>query len=126
MLAGGMTPAAREAAMAVFARDPERPLMLLSLQAGGVGLNLTAASAVVHFDRWWNPAVEAQAEDRAHRIGQTRPVRTVAYLCPDTIEERIAAILADKRALSAELVDGVSVSSLRHLDLPTLLRAVGV
>jgi SNF2 family DNA or RNA helicase len=126
MLAGGMTAAARQAAMATFARDPERPLMLLSLQAGGVGLNLTAASAVVQFDRWWNPAVEAQAEDRAHRIGQTRPVRTVAYLCPDTIEQRIATILAEKRALSAELVDGVAVSGLPHLDLPTLLRAVGM
>lgn len=86
---------------------------------------MTAATAVFHFDRWWNPAVEAQAEDRAHRIGQTRPVRTYAYLCADTIEQRIAAILARKRALFADLVDDVAVPGLRRLDLPTLLEAVG-
>jgi SNF2 family DNA or RNA helicase len=126
VLAGGMSGAAREAAMATFARDPERRVMVLSLRAGGIGLNLTAASAVFHFDRWWNPAVEAQAEDRAHRIGQTRPVQTFAYLCPGTIEQRIAEILAEKRVLFADLMDDVAVSALRRLDLPTLLRAVGV
>ena len=125
VLAGGMSAAAREAAVAAFERDPGRSVMVLSLRAGGIGLNLTAAAAVFHFDRWWNPAVEAQAEDRAHRIGQTRPVRAVAYLCPDSIEQRIAAILAEKRELFAELVDGVAVPALRRLDLPTLLRAVG-
>jgi SNF2 family DNA or RNA helicase len=101
-------------------------VMVLSLRAGGVGLNLTAASAVVHFDRWWNPAVEAQAEDRAHRIGQARPVQAFAYLCPGTIEQRISEILIEKRALAADLVDDVAVAGLRHLDLPTLLRAVGI
>jgi SNF2 family DNA or RNA helicase len=125
VIAGGMSPASREAAMAAFAREPERPVMILSLRAGGVGLNLTAASAVFHFDRWWNPAVEAQAEDRAHRIGQTRPVQTIAYLCANTVESRIADILADKRALFADLIDDVAISGLRHLDLPTLLRAAG-
>jgi SNF2 family DNA or RNA helicase len=125
VLAGGMPAAAREAAMAAFAQDPARKVMVLSLRAGGVGLNLTAASAVFHFDRWWNPAVEAQAEDRAHRIGQTRAVQTTAYLCPGTVESRIADILAEKRALFAELVDDVAVSSLRRMDLPTLLRAAG-
>ena len=90
VLSGGMQPASRDAAMATFARDPARSVMVLSLRAGGIGLNLTAASSVFHFDRWWNPAVEAQAEDRTHRIGQTRPVRTYAYLCPDTVEQRIA------------------------------------
>jgi SNF2 family DNA or RNA helicase len=126
VLAGGMLPAARERAMAIFARDPERSVMVLSLRAGGIGLNLTAASAVFHFDRWWNPAVEAQAEDRAHRIGQTRPVQIFAYLCPGTVEQRIAEILAEKQVLFADLVDDVAVSGLRRLDLPTLLRAVGV
>ena len=125
VLAGGMSAAAREAAMAAFSRDAERRVMVLSLRAGGVGLNLTAASAVFHFDRWWNPAVEAQAEDRAHRIGQTRPVRVFGYLCANTIEQRIAEILAEKRALFADLVDDVSIAALRRLDLPTLLRAVG-
>ncbi len=125
VLVGDISAAARETAVATFERDPDRSVMLLSLRAGGIGLNLAAASAVFHFDRWWNPAVEAQAEDRAHRIGQTRPVRTVAYLCPDTIEERTATILAEKRELFADLVDGVAVSALRRLDLPTLLWAVG-
>jgi SNF2 family DNA or RNA helicase len=126
VLAGGMPQAARAAALATFARDAGRRVMVLSLRAGGIGLNLTAASTVVHFDRWWNPAVETQAEDRAHRIGQTRPVRTYAYLCPDTIEQRIADILSVKRAMFEGLVDDVAVSGLRRLDLPTLLRAVGV
>ena len=125
VLVGGMSAAARGQAVATFERDPERAVMVLSLRAGGIGLNLTAASAVFHFDRWWNPAVETQAEDRAHRIGQTRPVQTFGYLCPGTIEERIAEILTEKRALFADLVDGVEVTALRRLDLPTLLRIVG-
>jgi len=100
--------------------------MVLSLRAGGIGLNLIAASAVFHFDRWWNPAVEAQAEDRAHRIGQTRAVQTFGYLCAGTVEQRIGEILAEKRVLFADLVDDVAVSGLRRLGLPTLLRAVGV
>ena len=126
MLVGGMPQAARERAVACFERDPERSVMVLSLRAGGVGLNLTAASAVFHFDRWWNPAVEVQAEDRAHRIGQTRAVQSFAYLCPGTIEQRIAEILSHKRALFADLVDDLSISALRRLDLATLLHAVGV
>jgi SNF2 family DNA or RNA helicase len=125
LLTGRMSPAARDRAVAVFAADPERRVLVASLRAGGVGLNLTAASVVFHFDRWWNPAAEAQAEDRAHRIGQTRPVQVFAYLTPDSIEQRIAAILVEKRALFADLIDGVAAESLGRLDLPTLLRAVG-
>jgi SNF2 family DNA or RNA helicase len=124
VLAGDVHPAARAARIAEFERDPSRPVLLLSLRAGGVGLNLTSASYVFHFDRWWNPAVEAQAEDRAHRIGQERPVHTYAYLCERTIEERIQEILEAKRALFADVVDGVSASALRRLDLDTLLAAV--
>ncbi len=126
LLTGRMTPALRDAAVAEFAADPRRHVLVASLRAGGVGLNLTAASVVFHFDRWWNPAVEAQAEDRAHRIGQTRPVQVFAYLTPNSIEQRIAEILAEKRALFADLIDGVAAANLRRLDLPTLLRAVGV
>ncbi len=125
LLTGRMAPALREAAVAEFAADPRRSVMVASLRAGGVGLNLTAASVVFHFDRWWNPAVETQAEDRAHRIGQSRPVQVFAYLTPDSIEQRIAEILAGKRALFADLIDGVATAALRRLDLPTLLRAVG-
>lgn len=123
IVTGGMGSAARSAALDSFERDPSRPVLVLSLRAGGTGLNLTAASRVIHFDRWWNPAVESQAEDRAHRIGQTRPVEVFAYLCADTLEERIANILDEKKALFSDLIDGVPASSLGRLDLDTLLRA---
>jgi len=126
LLTGRLTQAARDAAVAAFARDPAHRVLVSSLRAGGAGLNLTTASAVFHFDRWWNPAVEAQAEDRVYRIGQTRAVQVFAYVTPGTIEERIAAILAAKRELFADIVDGVGTEALRRLDLPTLLAAVGV
>ena len=124
LLTGGMSSAARDDAIGQFAAEPDRRVLVASLRAGGVGLNLTAASVVFHFDRWWNPAVETQAEDRAHRIGQTRPVQVFAYLTPDSIEQRIGEILQEKRALFADIIDGVATASLRRLDLPTLLRAV--
>jgi SNF2 family DNA or RNA helicase len=120
---GALDPSARAALVTEFERDPSRQLMILSLRAGGLGLNLTVASRVFHFDRWWNPAVETQAEDRVHRIGQHRSVQVFAYLCADTIEERINRILAEKRALFADLVDGVPMNALVRLDLDSLLRA---
>ena len=122
-ITGGMDQAARSAAFDFLERDQTRRVIIFSLRAGGTGLNLTAASRVIHFDRWWNPAVEIQAEDRVHRIGQTRPVQVFAYLCADTVEERIAKILEEKRALFADLIDGVPASSLGRLDLDTLLHA---
>jgi len=125
LLTGRMSTAARDDAITLFAASPDRHVLVSSLRAGGVGLNLTAASVVFHFDRWWNPAVETQAEDRAHRIGQTRPVQVFAYLTPDSIEQRIGEILDEKRTLFADLIDGVATDGLRRLDLPTLLRAVG-
>jgi len=124
LLTGRMSTAARDDAIGQFATDPDRRVLVASLRAGGVGLNLAAASVVFHFDRWWNPAVETQAEDRAHRIGQTRPVQVFAYLTPDSVEQRIGEILREKRALFADIIDGVATASLRRLDLPTLLRAV--
>ena len=78
----------------------EVPVFLLSLKAGGTGLNLTAADHVIHFDRWWNPAVEEQATDRAYRIGQTRPVQVHRLITQGTIEEKIAELLARKRSLA--------------------------
>ena len=123
VITGGMDQSTRSAAFDSFERDLSRRVMVLSLRAGGTGLNLTAASRVVHFDRWWNPAVEAQAEDRVHRIGQTRPVDVFAYVCSETVEERVAAILEEKKALFADIVDGVPTRSLGKLDLDTLLRA---
>jgi SNF2 family DNA or RNA helicase len=124
LLVGDMGPATRASRVAEFERDVQRHALVLSLRAGGVGLNLTSASRVFHFDRWWNPAVEAQAEDRTYRIGQDRPVHVYAYLSGDTIEERIEEILFQKRVLFADIVDGVEMSTLRRLDLDLLLHAV--
>jgi SNF2 family DNA or RNA helicase len=76
------------------------PVFLLSLKAGGTGLNLTRADHVVHVDRWWNPAVEDQATDRAHRIGQTRPVQVHRMITQGTLEERVAELLRRKRSLA--------------------------
>jgi len=123
LLTGSLDPGARAAAVAEFERDPSRRLMILSLRAGGLGLNLAMASCVFHYDRWWNPAVETQAEDRVHRIGQYRPVQVFAYVCGDTVEERIDEILTEKRALFADVVDGVTTAALGRLDLDSLLRA---
>jgi SNF2 family DNA or RNA helicase len=78
----------------------EVPLMLLSLKAGGVGLNLTAADTVIHVDPWWNPAVERQATDRAHRIGQDQPVFVYQLVVEGSIEERMLALQARKSALA--------------------------
>ena len=82
------------------------PFFVLSLKAGGAGLNLTAASHVVHFDRWWNPAVENQATDRAFRIGQTRNVLVHKFVCRGTVEEKIDQLIDSKRQLSQDLLEG--------------------
>lgn len=92
-----------------FKSDPGYKVLVLSLRAGGQGLNLQEASYVFHFDRWWNPAVEHQAEDRTHRLGQTSPVHIYKYTCEDTIEDRIEQILQEKQKLFDELVDDVSI-----------------
>ena len=78
--------------------------MVLSLKAGGTGLNLTAASHVIHFDRWWNPAVENQATDRAFRIGQKKNVLVHKFLCRGTVEEHIDGLVTDKQKLSDEIL----------------------
>jgi SNF2 family DNA or RNA helicase len=121
LLHGGTPVAERERMVARF-QSGEVPVFLLSLKAGGTGLNLTRADHVVHFDRWWNPAVEEQASDRAHRIGQTRPVQVHRMITTGTIEQRIAELLARKRSLAdAVLVSGegalteLSDSELRDL-----------
>ena len=79
------------------------PLFLISLKAGGTGLNLTAADTVIHYDPWWNPAVEAQATDRAHRIGQTKPVFVYKLIAQGTVEERIVSLQERKHALASQL-----------------------
>jgi len=126
VLAGGMSGAAREAAMATFARDPERRVMVLSLRAGGIGLNLTAASAVFHFDRWWNPAVEDQATDRAFRIGQNNNVLVHKFVCRGTVEEKIDAMIASKKTLSDQLLAGSSEVNVTEMNDDELLRLVAL
>ncbi len=104
----GSTPVKqRQTLVDAFQRDDGPPFFVLSLKAGGTGLNLTAASHVLHFDRWWNPAVENQATDRAFRIGQNKNVLVHKFVCRGTIEERIDALIRDKQAL-AEAVLGAA------------------
>ena len=91
----------------------EVPVFLISLKAGGVGLNLTAADTVIHYDPWWNPAVENQATDRAHRIGQDKPVFVYKLVCSNTIEEKIVALQAKKAALASAIMSGGSSTALK-------------
>src|SRR5664280_3079063 len=102
-LHGGVSKKERDAMVEKFQGVEGPPVFLLSLKAGGTGLNLTAATNVVHFDRWWNPAVEDQATDRAFRIGQKRNVQVRKFVCGGTLEERIDAMIEAKRALAAVL-----------------------
>lgn len=88
-----------------FNKNEAIPVCLISLKAGGVGLNLTGADTVVHFDPWWNPAAEAQATDRAHRIGQTRTVTSIKLVVADSVEERVLELQAEKRALIASVFE---------------------
>jgi len=90
----------RQALVDKFQADDGPRMFLISLKAGGSGLNLTAADTVIHFDPWWNPAVEEQATDRAHRIGQTKPVFVYELVARNTVEEKILKLKERKRALS--------------------------
>ncbi|WP_425412984.1 DEAD/DEAH box helicase [Micromonospora nigra] len=103
-LHGGVGKADRDAMVTRFQSDGGPALFVLSLRAGGTGLTLTAANHVVHVDRWWNPAVEDQATDRAFRIGQRRRVQVRKFVCAGTVEEKVAALIADKRSLAASVV----------------------
>ncbi|MFE1251780.1 DEAD/DEAH box helicase [Streptomyces sp. NPDC058735] len=113
LLHGG-TPVARREELVQRFQDGEVPVFLLSLKAAGTGLNLTRADHVVHYDRWWNPAVEAQATDRAYRIGQTRPVQVHRLIAEGTVEDRIAALLESKKEL-ADAVLGTGEQGLTEL-----------
>ena len=123
-LHGGLNKTQRDQLVARF-QDPAGggpALFVLSLKAGGTGLTLTAANHVIHVDRWWNPAVEDQATDRAFRIGQTRSVQVRKFVCAGTLEEKIALMINDKRGLAASVVGtgegwltDLSTSALREL-----------
>jgi SNF2 family DNA or RNA helicase len=106
-----------------FQNDAGCPLFLISLKAGGMGLNLTAAEYVFLLDPWWNPAVEAQAIDRAHRIGQTRPVFAYRLICKGTVEEKILEMQKTKRQLADSIInaDNSVLRSLNAEDLSLLL-----
>ncbi|WP_280399229.1 DEAD/DEAH box helicase [Nocardia carnea] len=120
-LHGGVAKKRRDAMVEAFQQDDGPPLLLLSLKAGGTGLNLTAANHVVHLDRWWNPAVENQATDRAFRIGQQRTVQVRKLVCVDTIEERIDEMITGKREL-ADLAIGVGENWITELGNDELAR----
>ena len=96
-------------------RDYQSPFMVLSLKAGGVGLNLTEANHVIHFDRWWNPAVENQATDRAFRIGQKKNVIVHKFLTKGTVEERIDMMLEDKSKLSQDVIGGTDTGFITEM-----------
>ena len=122
----GGTKVGERAALVERFQAGEAPFFVLSLKAGGTGLNLTAAAHVVHFDRWWNPAVEAQATDRAYRIGQKRNVLVHKFVCRGTVEEKIDALLEQKRGLATELLEGGGEQGLTELDDAALLRTLSL
>jgi SNF2 family DNA or RNA helicase len=109
VLHGGTAVSQRQRLVESFNRSDGPPVFVLSLKAGGTGLNLTAASHVIHFDRWWNPAVENQATDRAFRIGQRRNVLVHKFVCRGTVEEKIDAILTEKASMAGEVIDGAEM-----------------
>jgi non-specific serine/threonine protein kinase len=109
-----------------FQEDEAVGFFVLSLKAGGAGLNLTAASHVVHFDRWWNPAVENQATDRAFRIGQTKNVLVHKFVCRGTVEEKIDELIESKRKLSTDMLEGGADLLLTELKDDELLELVAL
>jgi len=123
-LHGGTPVKKRQRMVAQFQEDEQIPFMILSLKAGGTGLNLTAANHVIHFDRWWNPAVENQATDRAYRIGQRRNVLVQKFVCKGTVEERIDDLIASKQGLSDDILLGGAEAKLTELDNDELLALV--
>jgi hypothetical protein len=124
-LHGGTSRAARDTLVARFQAEDGPSILLLSLKAGGTGLNLTAANHVIHFDRWWNPAVEDQATDRAYRIGQRRDVQVRKLVCAGTLEERIDEMIQDKKQL-AESVLGAGEAWLTELSTAQLRQVVAL
>jgi SNF2 family DNA or RNA helicase len=123
----GATPAKERQRRVDAFQNGEGELFLISLKAGGTGLNLTAADYVIHLDPWWNPAVEDQATDRAHRIGQDRPVTVYRLVASGTIEEQILQMHADKRELVAGVLDGTDrAAKMETEDLIRLIKAGSV
>lgn len=126
LLHGGTAVKKRQALVKRFQDNEDVPFMVLSIKAGGTGLNLTAASHVIHFDRWWNPAVENQATDRAFRIGQQRNVLVHKFVCKGTVEERIDEMIASKQRLSDEILSGGAEARLTEMNDDDLLALVSL
>ena len=126
VLHGGTSLPKRRSYIDSFQREDGPPFFVLSLKAGGVGLNLTAASHVIHFDRWWNPAVENQATDRAFRIGQHRNVLVHKFVCRGTIEEKIDTLISEKQRLAGDLLEGGAETLLTEMNNADLLRLVSL
>ncbi len=124
-LHGGLAKGTRDRLVEQFQTGTGPAVLVVSLKAGGTGLNLTAANHVIHLDRWWNPATEAQATDRAFRIGQRRDVQVHRFVCVGTIEERIDRMIAEKRGL-AQLAVGSGEGWLTRLSTEDLLDLVAL
>ncbi|MEO5378908.1 MAG: DEAD/DEAH box helicase [Magnetococcus sp. DMHC-6] len=114
----------RKELVRTFQEDETVPFFVLSLKAGGSGLTLTAASHIVHFDRWWNPAVENQATDRAFRIGQKKNVLVHKFVCQGTLEEKIDALIESKKALTEDLLGGTGEIKVTEMDDNELLKLI--
>ncbi|MFZ0133829.1 MAG: DEAD/DEAH box helicase, partial [Desulfobacterales bacterium] len=126
VLHGGTPVGKRQGLVKSFQEDDRVPFMVLSLKAGGTGLNLTAAAHVIHFDRWWNPAVENQATDRAFRIGQKKNVLVHKFVCRGTVEERIDELIGGKQKLSDEILSGGAESALTEMSNEELIAMVSL
>ena len=126
ILHGGTPVNKRKQLVDDFQQEDGPPFFILSIKAGGTGLNLTAASHVVHFDRWWNPAVENQATDRAFRIGQRKNVLVHKFVCQGTVEEKIDTLIAEKTALASELLEGGTETLLTEMSNKELLELVSL
>lgn len=126
VLHGGTAVGQRRKLVEAFQQEDGPPFFLLTVKAGGAGLNLTQAAQVIHFDRWWNPAVENQATDRAFRIGQKRNVLVHKFVCRGTIEERIDQMIEDKKSLSTEILEGGGEKLLTEMNNDELLHFVAL
>jgi non-specific serine/threonine protein kinase len=126
VLHGGTDVKRRKDLVKQFQEDESVPFFVLSIKAGGTGLNLTAAAHVIHFDRWWNPAVENQATDRAFRIGQTRNVLVHKFVCRGTVEEKIDDLIESKKQLSKDVIEGGGELLLTGMKDDELLKLVSL
>ena len=126
VLHGETTVKKRSEMVSLFQQESGPPYFVLSLKAGGTGLNLTAASHVIHFDRWWNPAVENQATDRAFRIGQKKNVLVHKFICKGTLEEKIDALIEGKKSMASEILEGAEAALLTELPNDELLKIVAL